>query len=778
MIRIIGLIYLFAVVNAEVFSQPPICGNTPAMKSFCSDACIICDIDGFTGRNNSNVTGQAPPGFCTSFVHHMQWIGFITGTTDLTLEVKVSNCQRNNGLEIGLYESLDCNAFRRVSECDTDVGEGETKVFKNTVPLVIGQYYYFVMDGSDNDICDWSIKVTSGSTKVLPLISPAEINIPEKVCQNEVFEMKTPGLTGATFYNWVIDGATTKTGVSVSHSLEKVGKYEICLTASNVCDVAPESCKMIEVLPTPLGASSQQVCFGECFSFLGNSYCETGDYEIRIPSSNGCDSIITLNLVVDDRINASASVNICEGDTLFLGNGKFFSEGIHQAIIQNMEGCNIFLELHLRLIVCNIKSTVQNIPVRCNGENSGEIKFNITAGTPPFTYTGYKLENPSITFAGSIDAIDRVVSVPGVDEGNYIFTIKDTFNNSSIFNTFVAQPPKLSATSLTSEFNGFQVSCYGESDGYFKVIATGGSAPYTFEHIGLISTLDSVNQLSAGSYTSNIKDKNGCQSNITTFIKQPDLLRMIVDFKDPDCSGLNSGIITVSEISGGVAPYLISVNEGPMQEKYTFNDLEEGKYSILVRDKNGCIDNIIDTLVAPEIPIIMTEADEMTVTLGDSIYFNVVTNLFDQAILWTPNQEIGCKNCLKTSALPINDTNFDISVTSKDGCETNMTIRVKVIKKRSFTISNIFSPNNDGNNDQIRYYAGKDISDIKNFQIYDRWGNLIYHKDIQFSGVENMDWDGNFRSQPVPSGVYTWVCEVDHIDHVSIKYQGTMTILR
>ena len=140
--------YWFALVFGQ---QPPICGNNPAMTSFCSQACIICDIDGFTGRNNSSIKGQAPPGFCTSYVHHMQWIGFIAGTSTLTLEVKVSNCALNNGLEIGLYESLDCQTFRRISDCDTDIQPGETRVFKNTVPLTIGQYYYFVMDGSDDE---------------------------------------------------------------------------------------------------------------------------------------------------------------------------------------------------------------------------------------------------------------------------------------------------------------------------------------------------------------------------------------------------------------------------------------------------------------------------------------------------------------------------------------------------------------------------------------------------------------------------------------------------
>ena len=385
------------------------------MKSFCTDACIICNIDGFTGRNNSNVTGQAPPGFCTSVVHHMQWIGFIAGTSEITMEVRVSSCTLNSGLEIGLYESLDCNSFRQVSDCDTDVRPNTTRVFKNTVPLTVGQYYYFVMDGSGNDICDWSIKVTKGSTRVLPLTISPQISIPEKVCQNEEFEMMTPGVIGAAFYNWTIDGAVVKNGKKVNHILGKSGTYKICLDASNVCDKAPTTCTTLEVLPTPMGKVNQQVCFGECYLYQGNKYCESGSYEVRLSAANGCDSIVTLDLTIDVKITSSTSVNICEGDTLKIGNGSLSKGGKHTVIVQNQEGCNIYLEVNLKLIVCNIKASPISISVICNGENTGQIRFKVDAGTPPFVYSGFKIENPSITFKGSFNDVNMYESISGVD---------------------------------------------------------------------------------------------------------------------------------------------------------------------------------------------------------------------------------------------------------------------------------------------------------------------------------------------------------------------------
>lgn len=79
-----------SLLQMDLAGQPGICTPPAAMTSFCSQACIICDINGFQGRNNSNITGQAPPGFCTSFVHHMQWIGFIAGSTNLSIEVHVT----------------------------------------------------------------------------------------------------------------------------------------------------------------------------------------------------------------------------------------------------------------------------------------------------------------------------------------------------------------------------------------------------------------------------------------------------------------------------------------------------------------------------------------------------------------------------------------------------------------------------------------------------------------------------------------------------------------
>ncbi|MGB4960847.1 MAG: gliding motility-associated C-terminal domain-containing protein, partial [Saprospiraceae bacterium] len=718
------------------------------------------------------------PGFCTSFVHHMQWIGFIAGSTDLTLEVKVSNCTKNGGLEIGLYESLDCNTFRKVSDCDTDVKPNTTRIFSNTVPLTIGQYYYFVMDGSNDDICDWSIKVTKGTTKVLPLASAPTVLIPDQVCQNKAFDLSTPGITGATFYKWTIDGAFTKNIPSFSHTLEKPGKYNICLTASNVCDEAPMTCKTIEVLADPTTSlPKQEICFGECYLYHGKKYCETGKYEIRLPASNGCDSIITLDLVVNDKITATKDLYICEGDTLTIGDGRFYTAGTHQATIKNQEGCNIFLTIQLRLIVCNIKMNTSSTPVKCNGENTGQIDFSVKEGTPPFTYRGYKIENPSIGFQGSISSISENIRLTNLDEGNYTFTIEDTYGNSRVIYIFVEQPTKLMVSPTLSSYNGYNISCYGSKDGSIKWITTGGVPIYTYKHDFTSANLDTIDQLTAGRYSTTITDQNGCTVNIVSDIIEPTPLTLDISPKNPDCTGPNTGIILISKSMGGVTPYLFSLNGDTFSSKTNYTQLSEGNYTIKLRDKNGCLANKSVDLVGFEIPSLKDNTSIKTVNLGDSLQLMVGSNLTDQKVIWSPTEYMSCPICLSTNVLPINDTKYQIKVTSKDGCESTVTISIIVNKIRSFVMSNIFSPNGDGVNDLLKYYAGHDVSSIQHIDIYDRWGNLVYQNASLTTGHVELPWAGTYHDVPLSPGQYTWICDITYLDNVKVKYSGMITLL-
>jgi len=146
-------------------AQPEPCGSSPEMTSFCSQACIICDLDGYSGVNDLTEVGQGFLDFCTTEFNNMQYLAFAAMTTELTLTVTVDSCWGGlSSIEVGLFSSDDCINFAKLSDCDTDIAVGEIATFTNQYPLIIGKIYYLVMDGSDGSICSWTIDVTDGST--------------------------------------------------------------------------------------------------------------------------------------------------------------------------------------------------------------------------------------------------------------------------------------------------------------------------------------------------------------------------------------------------------------------------------------------------------------------------------------------------------------------------------------------------------------------------------------------------------------------------------------
>jgi gliding motility-associated-like protein len=65
---------------------------------------------------------------------------------------------------------------------------------------------------------------------------------------------------------------------------------------------------------------------------------------------------------------------------------------------------------------------------------------------------------------------------------------------------------------------------------------------------------------------------------------------------------------------------------------------------------------------------------------------------------------------------------------------------------------NVFSPNNDGFNDLFEVF-GRNITFVR-LRIFDRWGNLVFETQSPEQG-----WDGRFRGQNMPTGVYTCLLE-------------------
>jgi gliding motility-associated-like protein len=86
-------------------------------------------------------------------------------------------------------------------------------------------------------------------------------------------------------------------------------------------------------------------------------------------------------------------------------------------------------------------------------------------------------------------------------------------------------------------------------------------------------------------------------------------------------------------------------------------------------------------------------------------------------------------------------------------------------------IPNIFSPNNDGNND-ILFVHGENIKELT-FSIYNRWGNKMFESnDIK------VGWNGKYKGNDCETGVYVYMANITYSNGETFFKKGNVTLVR
>jgi len=780
----IGLLICFAFFSSLLAAQPDPCTDPPLMTSFCNDACIICDIDGFTGRHNATVVGQSPPGFageCTFVAHNMQWIAFIAGSTNLSVNMSVANCEQGFGLEFGLYEGFDCQNFRRISNCFGGaagiIGAGESGTITNNEPLTIGEYYYIVMDGGFGDNCDWTFTVLSGNTSVIPLEDSGEIIGPDLACPNFSLTYTVDAPIGATEFFWTLDGQSVgDTSSNAEIVFPSPGEYELCVISANRCDQGPPSCREIRIEAIPPTNLVEVVCEGACFSVADTLICETGQYNFILQNELGCDSLVTFDLTVQPTPVSSLNVFLCEEDTFFIGNLPFTESGSYQEILPSFLECDSIVDLELEVVICEIQSATEIQSANCFGENNGQIDFMVTDGTPPFNYSWEQLDG-FVTGFGFIDFLNINSSLVGLASGTYSITIEDGFGNFDFIVKGVSEPELLSVELMPADRNGFEVSCPEGMDGVITANVTGGNSGNNFSwNDG--GTTASIDQLIPGDYSVIVTDSKGCVTTESLTLTAPIPVEISVDFVGPNCTGPNSGIIDIVETSGGTGVYQYRLNGTTNSSESLFTNLTIGDYEVLAIDENGCTTIANGTLTALEIPIVDL-GESQILNLGTVLELNpFINNIQIDTFIWTTSTDFDCEVCLNPETVPLNDGFYQLEVISEDGCSRSDSLAVSVIKKREFFVPNAFSPNGDGRNDNFTVFGGIEVESIVSLTIFNRWGGIFYEGQNLTPSNLLQGWNGKVNGEDASQDVYVWMAQIRFIDGVVLDFGGDISLLR
>jgi hypothetical protein len=129
-------------------------------------------------------------------------------------------------------------------------------------------------------------------------------------------------------------------------------------------------------------------------------------------------------------------------------------------------------------------------------------------------------------------------------------------------------------------------------DGSVSVQASGGASPYQFRiNGGAFQASGTFSNLAAGQYTVEVKDANGCIKVLTpspTLSNASTTLQVtsVEKTADSQCNGGN-GSLTVTA-SGGVGPYTYKIGSGSFGNSNVFSNLENGNYTLTVKDADNC----------------------------------------------------------------------------------------------------------------------------------------------------------------------------------------------
>lgn len=88
-------------------------------------------------------------------------------------------------------------------------------------------------------------------------------------------------------------------------------------------------------------------------------------------------------------------------------------------------------------------------------------------------------------------------------------------------------------------------------------------------------------------------------------------------------------------------------------------------------------------------------------------------------------------------------------------------------------VPNVFSPNNDGINDEFRPLSPCELLDYE-LTVFDRWGQMAFH-----SVNAGESWDGSGKGRPMERGTYVYILQYRFFyqDEANISY-GDLTIIR
>jgi hypothetical protein len=483
----------------------------------------------------------------------------------------------------------------------------------------------------------------------------------------------------------------------------------------------------------------------DSYTWNGNTYTQSGSYQFKTINQQDCDSITTLQLTIYKTSNSNSALTTCDSITW---NGITYSQsGNYQYKTINAVGCDSIATLQLTII----KSSTSNTATRaCNSFTWNGVTYNQSGS--------YQYTTQNSKGCDSIATLNLIINSSDSLQLNQSACDRYTWNGNTYNQSGSYQYQTLNSSGCDSILNlNLTIRKSSRADIALSVC----------DSLAFLGQILKAN----GNYNFLLKNADGCDSvinlslNIRSEVYNNSVstcvpFTWIVNGKTYNLSGVylekytNSfGCDSIFILDLNILKSFELIQQAEVCKEYFWpvNKTvlsQSGEYSYPLKTNQGC-DSII------KLDLIVNHDFEKTDT--------VIT---DTTYTWPINHQ----------TYPISGT-YQEHFTSTGGCDSIHILFLIIKKDVGIYYPNVIHPG--GINGWFTLFDnGNTISLITSLSIFDRWGELVWHKHDFPANDLQLGWNGTFQDQNVLPGVYVWLAQITLQDGTAIFKKGDLTVIK
>lgn len=522
---------------------------------------------------------------------------------------------------------------------------------------------------------------------------------------------------------------------------------------------------------------------------------EAGMYEFTITDSNGQSEVVSVEVTEPEAIQIDpviTTITDCPGNgAVMLSNNttggvapfnyqwsgpngfeattadiaNLSQAGDYLLTITDANGCE-----NTSLSPINVPVTADPINVQleaagsvtdidCPQDNTGAIDISVSGGFCSYTYLW---TNGATT-----------EDITGLEADEYCVTITDESGTQEVtcFTIATSSDLAISATTITSDYNGFDVSGPGACDGSASIVTSSTNGIMSIVWCNGETGPNATN-LCQGSCEIVVTDGLGCQVSTTIFLDvDPTINFGVSESVEIPCGDDCDGTITLTTI-GNTGPYTVVWSQNFGNELFV-TDLCPGTYGYTIVDSEGStVINSVD-IVQSELTLSFEVNPPSGPTAADgTARVQVAGGSGNYSYLWN---DTGSTTTSGVSGLT-SGTYTVLVVDENTGCQISASTIVSDNAAECLDYRAVITPNEnglDGLNDNF-VIACLELFTSNTLEIYNRYGQLV----IEYENYNN-EWIGQDRfGQDLPGGAYFFVLVGTYPDTTVEQIQGHITVLR